>query len=102
MAVRVVGLYGQEGAGADMESEGLAEDSRQIERVDQTRGEMQGGSRSRDGALAGREHGLVIVAVAIVGAALAGNVRRQRHPADAFQEDLDRFLAFELEKDVLV
>ena len=42
-----------------------------------------------------RRQYMTIAAVGLVGRALAGNIGRQRHAASAFEQDFDRFPAFE-------
>jgi hypothetical protein len=101
MVVRVVGLDRKKGAGADMERQRFPKDAGLVERLDQARREMERGGGRGDGAFARGEHGLVIKKVAVVGAAPAGDVGRQRHPAGALEQELDWFLALELEEDVL-
>ena len=95
MVVGVVGLDRQEGAGADMEGQDFVADAGFGERRHQGRREMERGGRRRDRPFLAREHGLIIVAVARVGGAPAGDIRRQRHPPCLFEQQLDRLLAFE-------
>ena len=99
MVVRVLGLDRQEGAGADMEGQGLVADAGRGERGHQRGREMQRRGRRRDRAFLAREHRLIVVAVARVGRALAGDIGRQRHPAGALEQQLDRLVAGEGEQE---
>ena len=60
---------------------------------------MQRGGRRGDRAGLPREHGLIIVAVGLVGPALAGDIGRQRHLPGALEQQLDRLLAMKMEQD---
>jgi hypothetical protein len=54
--------------------------------------------RGGDGAFLAGEHGLIVVAVAGVGLAPAGDVGRQRHAPGALEQQLDRLVALEMEQ----
>ena len=70
-----------------------------LQRLDQARREVQRRGRRGDRPVLPREHGLVIVAVGLVGRAPRGDVGRQRHPAGALEQQLDRLLAIEVQQD---
>ena len=69
-----------------------------VERFEQPRREVQRRGRRGDGALLAREHRLVIGAVRLVGRALRGDVGRQRHPAGALEQQLDRLVPVEVQQ----
>ena len=86
--VGVLGLHGQESAGADMEGDEDAPDAALVEAAKKLVGEMQPGGRRRDRALLAGVERLVVGAVALVRRAPSGDVGRQRHLAEA----LDRLV----------
>ena len=51
---------------------------------------MQSRGRGCDRAFVGRKHGLVVGGIALVGRALAGDVRRQRRPAQIGNGGIER------------
>jgi hypothetical protein len=65
------------------------------ERIHQPRCEVQRRRRRRHRAGLGGEHRLVIVRVPRVGRPLARDIGRQRHAADALEQELDRLGALE-------
>ena len=97
--VGVVGLYGEEGASADMQREHRAPDSGDVQGVDEPRGEMQRGRGGSNRPFLCRKHRLVILQILRVDAAFAGDVRRQRHGASTMEQHFDRLLAFEQQRD---
>ena len=85
-----------------MEGQRLVADPGLGQRRHQPRREVQRGGRRGDRAFLAREHRLIIVAVARVGRAPAGDIGRQRHPAGALEQQLDRLLAVEGQQDAAV
>ncbi len=88
MGVSILGLDRQEGAGADVQGQRLVADPRLGKRRHQFGREMERRRGRGDGALLPREHRLIIGAVAVVGGAAAGDIRRQRHPPGALEQQL--------------
>ena len=72
----------QKGPCPDMQGQPVQLDAAAAQRRLQRGREMQSRRRRRDGALVGREHGLVVGGVAIVGRALRRDVGRQRRRAE--------------------
>ena len=78
---RVLGLDGQEGAGAHVQRHEMAGDAARVQRRQQLGREVQAGGGRGDGALAARVDGLVALGVLGLHGALAGDVGRQRRVA---------------------
>ena len=72
----------QESPCPDMQRQPVQFDAAAAQRRFQRRREMQSRGGRGDRALVGREHGLVVGGVAIVGRALGGDVGRQRRRAE--------------------
>ena len=83
MILGVLGAHGQEGAGPHMQRHPMAGDAARYERGEKRGREMEARGRRGDGALIPRIDGLIIGAVAVIGGAARGDVRRQRHVAQA-------------------
>lgn len=86
----IVGLDGQEGAGADVQRDEMAFDAGAIERIEQPGREMQAGCRRGDGAFLTGIDRLVVLAVALVLGALGGDIGRQRNMADGGDRLVER------------
>jgi hypothetical protein len=57
---------------------------------------------SRNGTLLCGEHRLVIVLVLRIGGAARSNIRRQRHPTGAFEQQLDRLVPVEIQREAAI
>ena len=79
---RVVGLDRQEGAGPDMQGQGMGRDATGLQGLHQGRGEMQASRGCRDRPVQLREHGLVVREVTVVLGPLGRDIGRQGHDAD--------------------
>ena len=93
VVVGLVDLDRQEGAGADVQGQGLAADPRCVQRLQQGIGKVQRRGGRGDGALFAGKHRLIVAGVALVDRPLAGDIGRQRHGAGAFEQQLDRLVA---------
>ena len=82
-----------------MQRQRLALHAALVEQADQPVGEVQRGGRRGDRAFLLREHRLIILAVRLVGAALAGDIGRQRHRPRALEQQLDRLVTVERQQD---
>ena len=102
MVVGVVCLDGQEGAGADVQRQRLVADAGGAQRGDQIGREVQRRRGRGDGARFSREHRLVIVGIARIGRALGGDIGRQRHAAGAFEQQFDRLVPREVEREAAI
>ena len=78
----VVGLHGKECARSDVQRHEMARDTARAEGGEKLGREVQPGGRRGNGPVILRVDSLIALAVAIIGAALQGDVRRQRHHAD--------------------
>ena len=81
-----------------MEGERLVTDPGLGQRRHQPRSEVKRRGRGGDRPLLPGEHGLVILDIALVGAAAAGDIGRKRHPPGAGEQGLDRLVAVEVEQ----
>ena len=79
---RLLGLDRQERPCPDMQRQAMQVDAAAAQRRLQLRREMQPRRWCRDGALIGREHGLVVGGVLVVRRALRGDIGRQRRGAE--------------------
>ena len=78
---RVRGLDRKEGAGPHMQRHPLQCDAAGLQGGNQLRREMQTRGRRRDRAFRKREHGLIVVAVTLIGLPPRCDIGRQRHAA---------------------
>ena len=83
MSFRILRPDRQEGAGPDVKRHEMLGNAVIGERAEQSVGEMKPGGRRGDRALLAREHRLVVAAVLRVGVTARGDVRRERHVAQA-------------------
>ena len=88
MLFGVVGLYGQECAGPDVQGHEMCRDSAFLEAAEQIVGEMETCGRRRDGAVLAGVDGLIIGQVPVVRRTPPRDVRRQRE----FAMTGDRFV----------
>jgi len=78
---RIVGAHGEKRAGTDVKCHGVKADAALGQASGERLGEMEPGGGRRNRALGPREQGLVIGAVALIGAAARRDIGRKRHRA---------------------